>query len=399
MIREGSPRVSVVIPTYNNSQTIGEAVESVLAQTYSNTEIIVIDDGSTDDTRLGLEKYAGKIDYRYQPNQERSVARNHGIRLARGRYIAFLDADDWWLPDKLGRQIAHAEAHPDLGLIYSWVNVVDETGTQLRVLGAERPSSEATGADLFEWFLLGNSAPTPSVVVRRECLDRVGLFDETITYIEDWDLWMRIASKYPVGHVAEPLACYSVHHSYLPAVFARHQLQEKRLVVIEKAFAARPEIGVDLRKHALLRACWYSALIAFGVRDVSAAHGWIEQALRQMPVLSGRACELEADLVAFAFSLYDDFTPEAEAIAFVEFVLKNLPPELAFLSRRSRLILGVLLGGYAFQARAQGDGARARALMRRALAMNPRSAFNIGALTTCLTGTWLDRTRRSFDAR
>ncbi len=259
--------------------------------------------------------------------------------------------------------------------------------------GAERSASEATGADLFEWFLLGNSVPTLSVIVRRECLDSVGGFDESITYIEDWDLWMRIASRYPVGHVPESLAYYRVTHAYLPAVFARHHLQSKRLYVLEKAFAARPDIGAELQMHARLKARWYNTLIDFGVRDVVAAQGWIKEFLGLTPDLSGKAGELETDLVAFAFSLYHDCTPEAEAAAFIEFVLANLPAELAFLKRRGRRALGALLGGYAFQARARGDGRRAKALMRRALAMNPRSALNIGALTTCLTGTWLDKVK------
>jgi glycosyltransferase involved in cell wall biosynthesis len=388
---ESQPRVSVIIPTYNSGHTICVAVESVLAQTYQDVETIVIDDGSTDDTRLQLERYAGKIEYHYQCNQERSVARNHGIRLARGRYIAFLDADDWWLPDKLERQIAHVEKHPDLGMVYSWVNVVNEAGEELRILGNERPSSEATGVKLIEWFLLGNSIPTLSVVVRRECLDKVGSFDVSITYIEDWDLWMRIASKYPVGFVAKPLACYQVRHSYLPAVFARHQLQDKRLYVIEKALTARPDIKAEIREYARLRAYWYSALIDFGVKDIAAAQSRIEQIRFEISDFVNKTSQLEADLVAFAFSLYDDFTPEAEAIAFIEFVLANLPPELAILTSRGRQMKSILLGGYAFQARAQGHNSRARAFMKRAVALNPAFILNIGVLTTCLAGTWADK--------
>lgn len=383
-------RVSVIIPVFNGEASIARAIQSALAQDYSELEVLAIDDGSTDRTAEVVRGFGDRVVYCHQHNQERSVARNTGLALAQGEFIAFLDADDWWLPHKLARQIAHAEAHPDLGLIYSWVHVANEAGTHLRLLGDERPASEAAGADLFEWFLLGNSVPTLSVVVRRECLDEVGIFDEAITYIEDWDLWMRIASRYPVGHVAEPLACYSVRHAYLPAAFARHQLQIKRLYVIEKTLAARPNVGTEVKTRAYLRAHWYSALIDFGIKDVHAAHGWIAQALRRTPDLSARVEELESELVSFAFHLYDDFTPETESSAFVAFVLENLPPELAFLSKRSRRTLSALLSGYAFQARAYGDGPRAKALMRRALAMNPRAAFNIGALTTCLTGTWFD---------
>lgn len=394
MTTERQPLVSVVIPVFNGESCIARAIQSALDQGCADLEVVVVDDGSTDRTSEIVRRFGKSVIYKYQHNQERSVARNTGIELTRGRYIAFLDADDWWLPGKLERQIAHAERHSNLGIVYSWVSVVNEDGKLLRLLGNERPSCETTGVDLFEWFLLGHSVPTPSVIIRRECLDVVGCFDETITYIEDWDLWMRIASRYSIGHVTEPLACYQVHHSYLPAVFARHELQTKRLYVIEKALAARPAIGPEVRAHAMLRALWYSALIDFGVKDVSAAQSWIEQIVRQTPDLSARAGELETYLVGFAFSLYADFTPENEARTFVELVLESLPSKLAFLKRRGRQVQGKLLEGYAFVARAQGDSSRAKTLMRRAMLMNPRSAFNVGALTTGLTGSWLDRVRR-----
>lgn len=390
------PLVSVIIPTYNSAPTICRAIDSVLAQTFDDVEIVVIDDGSTDDTVQRLRQYEGKIAYHYQPNQERSVARNRGIQCSRGAYVAFLDADDHWLPNKLELQVSLLRACPEIGLVYSWVHIVDQAGEIVGRLGHERPSTESAGADLFRWLLLGYSVPTLSVVVRRDCFDSVGVFDESITYCEDWDLWLRIAGKYPFGHVAQPLACYRVQHSYLPAVFARHRLQSKRPYVIEKALAARPDIGVDLRIRARQRVCWYSALIDFGVRDIAAAQGWIEQMLHLGPDLAARGGELEDYLVAFAMSLYDDFTPEAEALTFVEFVLDNLPPELAFLGKRGRQISGILLGACAFRARARGDNARARAAMRRAVTRNPVSVLNLGVLTTCLSGTWIDRVRRSL---
>ncbi|HNS52801.1 MAG TPA: glycosyltransferase [Anaerolineae bacterium] len=387
------PAVSVIIPTFNSAATICQAIDSVLAQTLGDLEIIVVDDGSTDDTARRLRPYEDRIDYYYQPNQERSVARNRGIGRSRGTFIAFLDADDYWLPSKLELQLPVMRAHPELGLVYSWVNVVDQSGKTVGRLGHDLPHPESTGADYFEQLLLGDSVPTPSVVVRRDCLDSVGLFDESITYCEDWDLWLRIAGRYPFGHVAQVTACYRVRHSYLPEIFARHGLQVKRPCVIERALTARPDIGIELATRARQRVRWYSALIEFGMRDCKAAQGWVERMLRQGTVRDARAADLEGYLVAFALSLYDDHTPEAEATAFVRFVLDNLLPELAFLRARGRRIAGTVLAGYAFRARARGDYAAARATMRRALAKNPASASNLGVLTTCVVGTWLDRVR------
>src|SRR5438874_1624069 len=120
------PLVSVVIPTYNSAHYIGEAVQSVLAQTYTNFEVIVVDDGSTDDTRERLESVAGRIRYLYQPNGGVSKARNRGIQEARGELIAFLDGDDEWLPEKLAKQLAYMRANPSSPLVHADVYQLHE---------------------------------------------------------------------------------------------------------------------------------------------------------------------------------------------------------------------------------------------------------------------------------
>ncbi len=123
--RPGQPRVSVIIPAYNASATVCTAVDSALGQTFTNHEVIVVDDGSTDATRSRLDGYGSRIRYVYQQNQERSAARNNGIRHARGDLLAFLDADDYWAPHKLEKQVTLLDAHPDLGLVFSWAAAFD----------------------------------------------------------------------------------------------------------------------------------------------------------------------------------------------------------------------------------------------------------------------------------
>ena len=128
-----TPQVSVVIPAYNCAAYVGQACDSVLSQTYTDWEIIVVDDGSKDDTRLVLDKYGDRrVRYVYQENQGVSLARNHGIQLARGEFVAFLDADDFFLPDKLASQIAVFAAQPNLGIVHSGWRLVNSIGEAIK---------------------------------------------------------------------------------------------------------------------------------------------------------------------------------------------------------------------------------------------------------------------------
>ncbi|WP_143438568.1 glycosyltransferase family A protein, partial [Hydrocoleum sp. CS-953] len=144
-----TPRVSVIIPVYNCDRYISQAIESILAQTYQSYEIIVIDDGSTDNTRLALQPYIEKIRYVYQENQGVSAARNHGIDLARGELIAFLDADDFFLPDKLTAQVGVFDAQPNLGIVHSGWRRVNQQGETIK---DETPWNYVPKLDLEGWL-------------------------------------------------------------------------------------------------------------------------------------------------------------------------------------------------------------------------------------------------------
>lgn len=204
------PTVSVIIPTYNRANYVQQAVESVLNQTYKDYEIIVIDDGSTDDTKLSLEKYADRVKYIYQENQKVAAARNNGIRHSQGKYIAFLDSDDLWLPQKLERDIAYFEAKPQVGLVYSNVIYFSDEGADLYTRRMKSPSG-----DVLEKIIIDNFVVTSTVIVGRECLDRVGFFNEDLDLAssEDWEMWVRIASLYPFGYVNE-ISTKSRIHDY-----------------------------------------------------------------------------------------------------------------------------------------------------------------------------------------
>lgn len=202
------PLVSVIIPNYNYGRYVAAAIDSVLAQTYRNIEVIVVDDGSTDDSEAVLRRYERRIHIMRQPNRGVSAARNTGIQASRGEFIAFLDADDLWRCEKLDLQLRLFE-EPHVGMVHCGVEYIDDNGQSRgsRV-------SDLRGHVLGRMALMrgaGLVGPGSAAVVRRECLDRVGLFDVELTNAEDWDLCRRIACHYEVEAVPEPLVFYRMH--------------------------------------------------------------------------------------------------------------------------------------------------------------------------------------------
>lgn len=204
------PLVSTIIPTYNRADFVVEAVRSVLNQTYGRLEIIVVDDGSTDDTGGILSEYRDKIKYIYQERSERSRARNEGVRRAGGDYVAFLDADDIWLPTKVEKQVQVLNERPDVGVVYTGVEFIDLHGhPHDRKLCWDAPVRGALYEDLMTHNVIVGSLS--GIMVRRECLDRVGLFDESMNICEDLDLYRRIARYYGFYKINLPLVKIRIH--------------------------------------------------------------------------------------------------------------------------------------------------------------------------------------------
>jgi glycosyltransferase involved in cell wall biosynthesis len=195
-------RVSVVIPTYNSGPLVVEAVESALGQTAPPHEVIVVDDGSTDDTADRLARFGGRIHYLRQANARVAAARNTGLRAATGDAVAFLDADDVWHPEKLARQAVALAADPALGLlatqVFAWPGPSPE-------LGAAPP---AVATYRTEGMLPVNPVTTSSVLVRRDVLERAGEFDRELFGPEDYDLWLRCSRVAGVGVLQQPLTGY-----------------------------------------------------------------------------------------------------------------------------------------------------------------------------------------------
>jgi glycosyltransferase involved in cell wall biosynthesis len=231
-VKSKNPLVSVIIPAYNSEKYIAEALDSVFAQTYRPIEVIVVDDGSTDGTAdvvkkcqerfIGSNGFAGStiktgaanktsLTYFYQKNSGPSVARNAGIKAARGEYVAFLDADDAWTDDKLEKQVALLQDHPDLDVVFT--NVKTRKVKDGRVTEFELFEENRLGRDFFgheyrvlhplEKLLKLNFMLTPAIVTRRRCFERGFLFDERKRYAEDWELWLKMALFFNFGYLSD----------------------------------------------------------------------------------------------------------------------------------------------------------------------------------------------------
>ena len=204
---EPRPTVSVVVPAYNRELTLPRTLDSVLAQTYADFEVLVVDDGSADGTAAVAEAYAGRdgrVRLLRQPrNAGVSAARNRGLREARGEFVAFLDSDDEWLPEMLARQVGRFREVPDdVGLVYCGVETVVEGGAGWTFRPRHR-------GDVYGRLLLKNVVHTGSaVMVRRRVVESAGLFDEGIPAIEDYEYWLRVARHHPFDFVEDPLVRY-----------------------------------------------------------------------------------------------------------------------------------------------------------------------------------------------
>jgi glycosyltransferase involved in cell wall biosynthesis len=251
--------VSVVIPTYNAAELVCETVRSALAQTAPPAEVIVIDDGSSDDTRQRLASFGKPVRYIYQENQGVSAARNRGIHESTGEFIAFLDADDVWHPRKLERQVAVLNAHPEFALVGT--RVVDWPGENF----PPDPENEAASPSIvpLEKLAVRNYLVTSSVMVRRAVLGQVGDFDRSLHGPEDYDLWLRVAQLAAVANLPLPLTGYRDVQGSISKQAVR--MEAGMQAILGKLEAA----GVFHRRPLLRRKAWshfyYSTAYMHGV--------------------------------------------------------------------------------------------------------------------------------------
>ena len=225
--------VSVIVPAYNAMKYLPESLDSILAQTYRDFEVIIVNDGSTDNVIEWASQLTDpRVKLVSQENQGSAKARNTGLNHARGEYIAFLDADDLWDATKLAKQVEVLERNPEVGLVYTWVERINERG-----ISFGKPFTVNLEGEIWAKLTEKNVIAPSSAMIRRCCFEHIGCFDEKLkSFVEDWDMWLRIAAVYPIKVLLEPLLRYRECPS---SVSKNWQAMERSYhIVIEKAFAS-----------------------------------------------------------------------------------------------------------------------------------------------------------------
>jgi glycosyltransferase involved in cell wall biosynthesis len=250
--------VSVVIPSYNSAALVTDAVDSALAQTVAPAEVIIVDDGSTDDTRDRLRRFRAPVRYVHQENQGVAAARNRGLSEAGGQFVAFLDADDVWHPRKLEKQLECMECRPELGLLGT--GTLEWPRESFATLQRAIPAPAVVG---LEELVIRNLFITSSVLVRRPVLERVGHFDTALHGPEDFDLWLRIAQVSAVANLPLPLTGYR----NVPGSLGKQavSMETGMHLILKKLQAA----GVFRRRRLLHHKAWsychYTCAYMYGV--------------------------------------------------------------------------------------------------------------------------------------
>lgn len=245
------PLVSVIITAYNASRWIAETISSVIAQDFNEYEIIVVNDGSTDDTEAVVSRFGEKVQCIRKPNGGQPSARNVGIRAARGKYLAFVDADDLWTKDKLRLQVELLEA-TDTAWAYSDAFAVD--GRSGRTLYKFSRRLRQYDGDILKPLFLSNFIPSPTPIIRRSVFGEVGLFNENPDMCpigEDWNMWLRIAAIYPVALIPQPLAYYRVHSASISVGADPFIKIRGCLAVVEEAVSHEPARLGPFKNRAL----------------------------------------------------------------------------------------------------------------------------------------------------
>jgi tetratricopeptide (TPR) repeat protein len=279
------PLVSVIIPNYNHAAYIADAIQSMLAQDYRPIEVIVVDDGSTDNSRQVVAAFGDQVTYLWQPNQGLSAARNTGIRAAHGHYIGLLDADDLYHPSFLSTLVPMLEADVELGAGYGGYQFVNEHGQPLPQIGNPTVPVE----EFYATMVRGNFLAAHCLLVRRSCYESVGPFDESLRASEDWDMWLRISQTYPVAGAGVVLVYYRALSGSMSSDLQR--MEQNRIAVLQKHFGPLPKDpthGSALQRSAYGGLYRKSAISFLQRSDYANAYRSLQKALSISPELVQR---------------------------------------------------------------------------------------------------------------
>jgi glycosyltransferase involved in cell wall biosynthesis len=365
--------VSVIIPTYNQGEYLGDAVLSVLAQSFHDIELVVVDDGSTDNTRKIAQGFTDRrILYLYQENQGLSAARNTGIKNSTGRYLTFLDSDDLYHPEKISLLFTEMESNPELGFIAGQAVPIDQNGRRIGRL-FDKPIPQD-----IRHLLLGNPLHVGSVMLRCSWQERVGLFDESLRSYEDWDMWLRLArAGCQMGWLDQPVSFYRFHPDQM--VRNSSQMTEATFAVLDKFFCDPGITGewLELRDPAYSSANLRAAMQAYAANEFDLAKHYLSEAIRlNKDLITG-----DAGILADRFAAFADSPKHRNPLHFLEVIYRNLPVALSHVKQRGNKDLGKAAFHFAFQAYQQKDFGTARYAILRALYYQPVFLKNRGLLS------------------
>ena len=298
--------VSVVIPTYNCSIYIGDTVRSVLSQTYKDLEIIVVDDGSIDNTKQALELFRGKIVYIYQENKGLAEARNTGIKASKGEYVAFLDADDLWLEDKIEKQVELFKNSSEVDIVFSdfsaftakkeisssWIKNYFEVFYAYELTFEKIFAKKSYGSpsrysgDICKTMFLGNLILPSTVLIKKKCFDNVGYLDTNYRLNADYDLFLRISLRHSAGYIDSPLIRYrlwegnvSKTKSYRFNIFEITEIIQKFIKANHEAIS-KERYCVHKRLSQLF---FQNAIASIAENDLGEAREYLNQAIVHNP--------------------------------------------------------------------------------------------------------------------
>jgi len=379
--------VSVIIPAYNQGYYLGKAIKSVLEQSHTHFEIIVVDDGSTDNTaQIAGSFNDARIQSLSQENRGLSAARNAGLRLAQGEFISYLDSDDLFLPYKLSLLVRALQENQQWGMVAGQAILIDEN---------DAPTGKvyvSPIAEPVEQLLLGNPLHVGSVLVRRVWQDNAGKFDESLRSYEDWDMWLRLARLgCKFGWVDAPVSLYRFHSAQMTRIGS--QMTRATFAVLDKVYRDPdlPQSWQALKDQAYSNANLRAMAQAYLAEDFAQGKAYLSQAIRLNPKLVDRqAVELTNRLSALA-----DSPKTNNPVNFLASIYANLPDELDSLRQRapeelSKKSLSVAMDAYRHQ-----DYRVARSYLHQALKYQPTWLIKREVLAALL-GTYTHTLINSF---
>lgn len=374
------PTVSICISSYNHARYLPQTIDSVLTQTYQDFELIIVDDGSSDNSHGVLtdyqQRYPDKIRYVWHDNHANrgiSASCNLAISLAQGRLFAWLGSDDYWFPEKLAKQVSFFEHHPEVGMLHTSALTLGANGTLYPVLNVR----DTIDPQPLTAMVISNPVVASTAMMPTRLFTELGAFDETLVF-SDWELWIRIAARYPIGFLAEPSCAYRVHGQNVSISSKADIILKHNVAVIDTVAANIPAVDQTLKNRSLANMCLRAGLDGIAGGDIETGRQRLKQAAEflgtPLPAPSDELL-LEAVVSHTLYLLAPAGWTEARCEEFLRTVFQNIAP---------RLTASALARYHVTQAfihHAQGQRAQVRRHVLRAVRLNPAVVRNRGLIS------------------